>query len=235
MELEITIDNIQDIKKKRLETGYVALFYSHNCGHCVSFMPTWKLLKKKLSKQYQFVELEYEGMQKLKKEHNITFGNVKYFPYICIYSPDRKEHIEYKEGRRNEDSLTNFIEKNLNQLLPTKLDNNNIINKLSESTVDDKKGYILLVHWKTCPYCVKFMPLWNDLKKKYNGKVQFFELEREDLDEIKMNENRKLAFLNGVRSFPSIIIYNNDSQLHINYEEERNMTNLSNFIETNLL
>ena len=46
MELEITIDNIQDIKKKRLETGYVALFYSHNCGHCVSFMPTWKLLKK---------------------------------------------------------------------------------------------------------------------------------------------------------------------------------------------
>ena len=235
MDIEITIDNIQDIKKKRLEKGYVALFYSHNCGHCVNFIPTWKSLKKHLSKEYQFIELEQKGMQKMKEDYNITFNKIEYFPYICIYSPDKKEHIEYKERDRSEESLTKFIKSKLNQLIPTELNNDNIVNNLVKASMDDKKGYILLVHLKSCPHCIKFMPLWNELKEKYNNKVQFFELEREELNKIKEKNCKKLAFLNDVKSFPSIMIYNNDSKNHINYEQERNMKKLSNFIESNLL
>lgn len=230
MEIEITIDNIQDIKKKRLEKGYVALFYSHNCGHCVHFIPIWKLLKKHLSNQYQFIELEQKDMQKMKEDYNITFSKIKYFPYICIYSPDKREHIEYKGRDRSEETLTKFIKSELNQLMPTELNNHNILSKL-----DNKNGYILLVHWKPCRYCIEFMPLWNELKEKYNNKVQFFELEREELNKIREKNCKKLKFLNDIRSFPSIIIYNNDSRIHINYDEERSMHNLSNFIETNLL
>jgi len=236
MELEITIDNIQDIKKKRLLNGYIALFYSHNCGHCVSFIPTWKSLKKKLSKEYQFIELEHQNMQKLTKDFNISFNKVKYFPYICIYSPDKKEHIEYNERRRDEESLTKFIKTNLSKSQPCELTNDNIIDQIKQIELDNKKGYILLVYWKTCPYCIRFMELWNELKEKYNDKVQFFQLEKEELDKIKEKKYKKLSFLNDIRSFPTILIYNNDIKDDIiKFEEDRNNKNLSNFIETNLL
>ena len=72
MEIEITIDNYSKIKKNRSNKGYIALFYSHHCGHCVSFIPLWNLLKKTLSKEYQFIELENANMQKLNKDYNIS-------------------------------------------------------------------------------------------------------------------------------------------------------------------
>lgn len=238
IEFEITIDNIRDIKKSRLEKGYVALFHSHNCGHCVNFIPVWNSLKKKLSNKYKFIEIESVNMQQMNNEYNITFSKVKYFPYICVYSPDKKEHIEYEERERDEKSLTNFIKSNLNELLPTKLNNENIIDNINKATTDDKKGYIILVHWKKCGHCIRFMPLWNDLKEKYNNKVQFFELEKDELDKIKDNGKsnyKKLNFLDKIISFPSIIIYNNDNQIFINYEKERNIKDLSYFIENELL
>lgn len=238
IEFEITIDNIRDIKKSRLEKGYVALFHSHNCGHCVHFIPVWNLLKKKLSDKYKFIEIEYTNMQKIKNQYNITFSKVKYFPYICIYSPHKKKHIEYQERERDEKSLTNFIKSNLNELLPTELNNENILDNINKATTGDKKGYMILVHSKKCGYCIRFMPLWIELKEKYNNKVQFFELERDELNKIRDNgksKNKKLKFLDNIKIFPSIIIYNNDNQNFINYEKERNIDNLSYFIENELL
>lgn len=236
MELEITINNIQDIKRMRIQKGYIALFHSHNCGHCISFMKTWISLKRELSDKYQFVELEYEKMQYLTKNYNIKFSKVKYFPYICVYSPDKKEHIEYKERDRSKEELTKFIENNLNELLPTELNNDNIINNLHQITIDkNKKGFIILVHWKRCGYCIKFIPLWKELKEKYNNRVQFFELEREELDKIREKKCNKLEFLNSVKTFPSIIIYNNDGEKYIKFEDERTMENLTSFIENELL
>ena len=235
MELEITINNIQDIKRMRIQKGYIALFHSHNCGHCVFFMKTWISLKRELSDKYQFVELEYGKMQYLTKNYNIKFSKVKYFPYICVYTPAKKEHIEYKERDRSKEELTKFIKSNLNELLPTELNNDNIINNLHQATRDDKKGFIILVHWNRCGHCIKFIPLWNKLKEIYNNRVQFFELEKEELDKIREKNCKKLEFLNNVRSFPSIIIYNNDSENYIKFEDERTMDNLTSFIEKELL
>lgn len=230
LELEITIDNIKKIKKNRLNKGYVALFHSHHCGHCISFMPIWKKLIKSLSKEYQFHELEQEGMQKLKNDYNITFSKVKYFPYICVYSPDKKDHIEYNGRDRSVEAITNFIKSNLNQFQPSTLTSDNIILKL-KSAMNNHNNFILLVHWNRCPYCIKFMPLWNELKEKYNNKIQFFELEKSEYDKIK----EKIEFLNNyVSGYPSIILYNSDNQNYEKFEEERNIDNLSKFINKNI-
>ena len=229
--MEITIDNIKDIKKNRIHKGYIALFYSNSCGHCVHFMPIWETLKKKLSKEYQFLELEYSNMQKLDKDYNIKFSQVKYFPYICVYSPNEKKHIEYNERTRNEENLTKFIKSYLSQLLPNELTYDNINNYLIKATKYHKKGFILLVYWKDCHYCIEFMPMWEELKKKYNDRVQFFQLERNELDKVRDN----ITLLNDVKSFPSIMIYDNDNKRKINYEDERSMNKLSKFIETYLI
>lgn len=228
LELEITIDNISNIKKNRMKKGYVALFHSHHCGHCISFMPTWKKLIKSLSNQYQFHELEQEGMQKMKNDYNITFNKVKYFPYICVYSPDKKEHIEYTERDRSIEALTKFIKSNLNLFQPSTLTSENIISKLENAK---KNNFILLVHWNKCPYCIKFMPLWNKLKENYNDRIQFFELEKTEYDKI----NGNIEFLDKyVTGYPSIILYNNDNQNYEKFQEERNIYNLSKFIEKNI-
>jgi len=222
MEIEITIDNYSKIKRNRSEKGYIALFYSHNCGHCVSFIPIWKKLKKNLSNQYQFIELENENMQKLNKEYNISFSKVKYFPYICVYSPKKRNHIEFKD-RRNENDLTKFIESNLSE--PTELTYKNISTKLDDS---NNKSYLLLIHWNKCPHCISFMPMWEKLKKD-NPNFQFFELERAELDKI--NEEGEIRFLKNVRSFPTIIGYNSDNETFNTYTDERNIKNLNNFIK----
>jgi thiol-disulfide isomerase/thioredoxin len=224
MEIEITIDNYSKIKKNRSEKGYIALFYSHNCGHCVSFIPLWKKLKKNLSNQYQFIELENDNMQKLNKDYNISFSKVKYFPYICVYSPKKRDHIEFKD-RRNENDLTKFIESNLSTSQSTELTYDNISSKLEHS---NNKSYLLLVHWNKCHYCISFMPMWEQLKEE-NPKFQFFELERTELDKI--NEKGEISFLKDVRSFPTLIGYNSDNNTFNTYRDERNIKNLNNFIK----
>jgi thiol-disulfide isomerase/thioredoxin len=222
MEIEITIDNYSKIKRNRSNKGYIALFYSNHCGHCVSFIPIWNTLKKNLSKEYQFVELENENMQKLNKEYNIRFSKVKYFPYICVYSPQKREHIEFKD-RRNEKDLTNFIQSNLSE--STELTYNNISTKLNSSL---NKPFLLLIYWNKCPYCISFMPMWKQLKED-NPKFQFFELERTELDKI--NKIGEINFLKEIESYPTIIGYNSDNKTFNNYEEKRTLVNLNNFIK----
>jgi thiol-disulfide isomerase/thioredoxin len=222
MEIEITIDNYSKIKRNRSNKGYIALFYSNHCGHCVSFIPLWNLLKHKLSKQYQFIELENDNMQKLNKDYNISFSKVKYFPYICVYSPQKREHIEFKD-RRNEKDLTNFIQSNLSE--STELTYNNISTKLNSSL---NKPFLLLIYWNKCPYCISFMPMWKQLKED-NPKFQFFELERTELDKI--NKIGEINFLKEIESYPTIIGYNSDNKTFNNYEEKRTLVNLNNFIK----
>jgi len=224
MEIEITIDNYSKIKRNRSNKGYIALFYSNHCGHCVSFIHLWNKLKHKLSKQYQFIELENDNMQKLNKDYNISFSKVKYFPYICVYSPQKREHIEFKD-KRNEKDLTNFIQSNLSTSQSTELTYNNISTKLNSSL---NKPFLLLIHWNKCPYCISFMPMWKQLKED-NPKFQFFELERTELDKI--NKIGEINFLKKIESYPTIIGYNSDNKTFNNYEEKRTLDNLNNFIK----
>ena len=97
MEMEITIDNIKDIKKNRIHKGYIALFYSNSCGHCVHFMPIWETLKKKLSKEYHFLELEYSNMQKLDKDFIfVIYILVRTVQYSKLqYSTVQYSRVEY--------------------------------------------------------------------------------------------------------------------------------------------
>ena len=222
MGFELTIDNINKIKKKRMNEGYVILFYSNHCGHCIHFLPVWKQLKINYSKEYNFIDLEQKQMQQLKEEHNIIFSKVAYFPYICVYSPKEKKHIEYNDRARDEKSLIRFIR---NKIMPTELTFDNINDIIKECN-----KYVLLLYWKSCPYCIEFLPMWNELKEKLKDNFQFFQLEFDELKKIKENNNNpSLSFLrNFASTFPTIIFKNNDYENK--FEGRRTIENLTKFI-----
>jgi thiol-disulfide isomerase/thioredoxin len=100
----------------------------------------------------------------------------------------------------------------------------NIFIKLDE--VKNTK-YLILVHWKECPYSISFMPTWKELKEKFKN-FQFFELERDELDKI--NKIGVINFLKEIDGFPTIVGYDNNKVLFTTFEKERTLENLSDFI-----
>lgn len=94
--------------------------------------------------------------------------------------------------------------------------------------------YLFTAEW--CPYSKKAKPIWNKLKKQYDGKsinhtnLRFIEVDGEK-DEKTM-ENFESKFLNGkkIEGFPSIYMVKNDQV--IEYEAKPNFEILKQFIES---
>ena len=94
--------------------------------------------------------------------------------------------------------------------------------------------YFFSAEW--CPYSKKARPIWNNIKKQYDGRainnvnLRFVELDGEK-DEKEM-ENFENKFLNGkkIDGFPSIYLVKNDQV--IEYEAKPNAEILKQFIES---
>jgi thiol-disulfide isomerase/thioredoxin len=74
----------------------MALYHSHNCGHCVSFMPIWEKFRD-INKQMTIKTINCDTNE---------CPNVKYFPTIIMEKNGK--NVEYS-GNRTLDDLQKFV------------------------------------------------------------------------------------------------------------------------------
>jgi hypothetical protein len=83
--------------------GEMALFFSHNCPHCVNMMTAWNDACQNL--QGKVKTLEFEASSGVPSKHGITgFPSVRYYP-DGLANPQK--YVEY-QGNRSKDSLVKF-------------------------------------------------------------------------------------------------------------------------------
>ena len=117
------------------------------------------------------------------------------------------------------------------QMDPDYVPNREFTDKGEEEAAD---LYFFSADW--CPYSKKARPIWEKIKKQYNGReinnisLRFIELDGEKNE--KDMENFENKFLNGkkIDGFPSIYMVKNDQV--IEYEAKPNAEILKQFIES---
>lgn len=70
----------------------------------------------------------------------------------------------------------------------------------------NKPNVIIFFFMDGCPYCIKTDPFWEELKKKYKNKFQYFKIESQDVDDNLKNDL-------GINGFPHFIIKKNGKEL----------------------
>lgn len=88
-----------------------------------------------------------------------------------------------------------------------------------------KKDTIILFYANWCGYCKTFMPIWKELKNKINT-------EEYNIIEIE-SENLFIQKIKIFRGYPSIFYINNNKDITIEYNDDRTIESLLNFLEEN--
>jgi thiol-disulfide isomerase/thioredoxin len=60
---------------------------------------------------------------------------------------------------------------------------------------------IILYHWKSCGHCHSFMPIWEQIKQRFDSQKKIYEVEYDDMNTL-LPQNLKMF------SYPSIVSYN---------------------------
>ena len=99
-----------------------------------------------------------------------------------------------------------------------------VTKNLSKSKKRIKKEDKILVYFymPKCPYCVKFNPMWEDLKKKKKDKGILFR----KVDGTK-SENSEFTETFGIKSYPTLILVKNST--FKTYKKERTLEDLIQF------
>ena len=87
------------------------------------------------------------------------------------------------------------------------------------------KDTIILFHANWCGHCQVLMPIWKELKTKINT---------EEYNIIEMeSENLFIQKIKIFRGYPSIFYINNNKDITIEYNDDRTIESLLNFLEEN--
>jgi len=82
---------------------------------------------------------------------------------------------------------------------------------------------LILAYRDTCPYCVKFKPIWNKFKKKYENVI--------DIREVDVTKQPDVSADLGVKGVPAIILVNGGKVV---FKGERTLENLEKFVKENM-
>jgi len=103
------------------------------------------------------------------------------------------------------------------------------------NNMDGRKPAFVLFHWNQCGHCKQMMPEWLKLKQKYSQdpRIQIVEIERDDpeIQQHKISSFPTIRFFNQPALTSTQEHYNNDKEEHEDYEGERTVGHMSNFIE----
>lgn len=80
----------------------ITLYYAEWCGHCQTFKPVWKNLKKDLDKN----NIEYKEYEHSKNSNEISNANIQGFPTIRITRNNKT--YDYEGPRTKKDILKEF-------------------------------------------------------------------------------------------------------------------------------
>ena len=92
----------------------------------------------------------------------------------------------------------------------------------------EKYGCILLLHMTNCRYCIDFIKnTWNDLIQDYSSDVQFFEIERNNIE-------KNPTVFKKVKGYPTIYIYSLKDNKNIEYKGSRDYDSLLAFMRLHI-
>lgn len=80
------------------------------------------------------------------------------------------------------------------------------LESLSAYESSTKQGVVVVdfsAPW--CPDCVRIMPVMKELEKDYHGKVEFFEVNIDQQEELKES--------NGIRRIPTLVFYKDGKEV----------------------
>lgn len=115
-----------------------------------------------------------------------------------------------------------------NELMPIEIidTSDEYLNKIMDHR--EKYGCILLLHMNNCRYCVDFInDTWNDLKQDYSSDVQFFEIERNNIE-------KNPAVFSKIKGYPTIYIYSLKDNKNIEYKGNRDYDSVLTFMRLHI-
>ncbi len=209
----------------------ILIFYHKNdCEYSRNFDNTWNQLQQELGDQVLFVKKNYDELNEEMK------ARLSHVPTIELMLDLHKDNKIYRYGNSNRSvpELIKFIRNpELGQLTP--LDsfrsqnggyaNNDYftINKMQNMYGGDK-GKIILFYADWCGHCQQFKPVWEKIKRKMGRKVQFEEVDDENVFEINKY---------GVQGYPTIIAEKGGKMFKFNNNRTEDI--LIDFIEEKLM
>jgi len=81
---------------------------------------------------------------------------------------------------------------------------------------------IILYYWNNCGHCHSFMPIWEQIKERFNTQKKIYEVEYNDMNNL-FPQNLKMF------SYPSIVSYHESKPINF-IEHSRTFENVSDFI-----
>jgi len=81
---------------------------------------------------------------------------------------------------------------------------------------------IILYYWNSCGHCHSFMPIWDQIKERFNTQKKIYEVEYNDMNTL-FPQNLKMF------SYPSIVSYNQSKPVNF-VGHSRTFDNVSDFI-----
>jgi protein disulfide-isomerase-like protein len=134
----------------------------------------------------------------------------------------KKKYIKYKL------KYTNLC-KSLKEKSLIKFDSNDINDNafnMSGGGILDKNDKLVLFKAEWCGHCKKFVPIWDNLKQKYENNSNI-ELVTFDSDKNKLEQ-----LLYKIEGFPTLIL--NKKGKHIEYTGKRTEEDINNFLSKNI-
>lgn len=224
--------------KKTTESGnYFVKFYAPWCGHCQTLAPTWEKLAESLDsdKSVNIAKIDCTTNRDTCSEFE-----VKGYPTL-LWIQDGKKAAKY-QGDRSAEDLKKFIAKMTGagsepEEKPEEKKKEEEKGKapvviLTADTFDNSisRDYTLIKFYAPwCGHCKHLAPTWDQLAVKMvsNPSVKIAKVDCTE------NDNRPLCSKEGVSGFPTIFLYH-DGEKVTEYEGNRSLDDMANFIKTNV-
>lgn len=88
----------------------------------------------------------------------------------------------------------------------------------SKKHINPKNKTLFLFKMKTCGHCIKFEPIWQELQKIYDKKVNFLEF-----DVARSDKDRNIIENFKVEGFPTILLYTPKNEFYF-YKDKNGRT-----------
>lgn len=194
-------------------------FFSPGCGHCKNMAPAWAVLAKHFenSAEVSIAELDCTKSKAVCKSHEI-----RGYPTLKLF---RGDYQEIYDGDRSFERMKDFVESKTKDA--EKGEEPSAVPELTASSFPEtiKEGLTFVKFYAPwCGHCKNMAPAWEELAKTTEDvKVVNVDCTKDKGDALCEGE--------GVKGFPTLILYKDGKKLGEEYEGSRKLEDIKTFLD----